>query len=67
MISNIYDGGLPPVEAGSVIAERAIMILDYGAAGNRLESLSSERDGTDGDASQEEDRQSAGIGKQEDG
>ncbi len=67
VISNIYDGGLPPVEAGSVIAERAIMILDYGAAGNRLESLSSERDGTDGDASQEEDRQSAGIGKQEDG
>jgi hypothetical protein len=67
VISNIYDGGLPPVEAGSVIAERAIMILDYGAAGNRLESLSSERDGTDGDASQEEARQPTGTGKQEDG
>ncbi len=67
VISNIYDGGLPPVEAGSVIAERAVTILDYGAAGNRLESLSSERDGTDGDASQEEARQPTGTGKQEDG
>jgi ethanolamine ammonia-lyase large subunit len=39
VISNIYAGGLPPVEAGSVIAERVLEILQYRAAGNRLESL----------------------------
>ncbi len=39
MISNIYAGGLPPVEAGSVIAEKACQILAHRAAGNRLESL----------------------------
>lgn len=37
VISNIYQGGLPPLEAGSVIAERAWQILSYRAAGNRLE------------------------------
>jgi ethanolamine ammonia-lyase large subunit len=39
VISNIYAGGLPPVEAGSLIAERVLEILQYRAAGNRLESL----------------------------
>lgn len=39
VISNIYSGGLPPVEAGSVIAEKAWQILDLKAAGNRLEAL----------------------------
>ena len=39
VLSNIYTGGLPPVEAGSVIAEKAFEILQHNAAGNRLESL----------------------------
>lgn len=39
VISNIYDGGLPPVEAASVIIEKVIQILGHKAAGNRLESL----------------------------
>jgi ethanolamine ammonia-lyase large subunit len=39
VISNIYSGGLPPLEAGSVIAERVMEILKYRAAGNRLEHL----------------------------
>jgi ethanolamine ammonia-lyase large subunit len=39
VLSNIYSGGLPPVEAGSVIAEKAFEILQHNAAGNRLESL----------------------------
>jgi ethanolamine ammonia-lyase large subunit len=39
VISNIYAGGLPPVEAGSLIAERVLEILQYQAAGNRLENL----------------------------
>ncbi len=39
VISNIYAGGLPPVEAGSVVAEKALRILAHKAAGNRLESL----------------------------
>lgn len=37
VISNIYAGGLPPVEAGSVVAEKALTILLQKAAGNRLE------------------------------
>ena len=37
VISNIYRGGLPPIEAGSLIAERAKQILTFKAAGNRLE------------------------------
>ena len=40
VISNIYSGGLPPIEAGSVIAEKALAILQHRAAGNRLESMS---------------------------
>jgi ethanolamine ammonia-lyase large subunit len=39
VISNIYSGGLVPVEAGSVIAEKAWQILEKHAAGNRLERL----------------------------
>jgi ethanolamine ammonia-lyase large subunit len=39
VVSNIYAAGLPPLEAGSVIAERARQILEVRAAGNRLESL----------------------------
>ena len=39
VISNIYAGGLLPIEAGSVIAEKAFDILQHKAAGNRLESM----------------------------
>lgn len=39
VISNIYAGGLLPIEAGSVIAEKAFDILRHQAAGNRLESM----------------------------
>ncbi len=39
VLSNIYSGGLPPIEAGSVIAEKVFEILKHQAAGNRLESL----------------------------
>lgn len=67
MVSNIYEGGLPPVEAGSVIAERAIRILDTGAAGNRLESLTDGAD-DDGDVAgptTDPSRQAASIGHTE--
>jgi ethanolamine ammonia-lyase large subunit len=39
VISNIYSGGLPPVEAGAVILESVLQILAHQAAGNRLASL----------------------------
>ena len=39
VLSNIYNGGLPPIEAGSVIAEKIFEILHYQAAGNRLGHL----------------------------
>ncbi len=39
VISNIYSGGLPPLEAGSVIAEKVHQMLSLGAAGNRLEAM----------------------------
>lgn len=39
VLSNIYSGGLPPMEAGSVIAEKIFEILRHQAAGNRLEYL----------------------------
>jgi ethanolamine ammonia-lyase large subunit len=39
VLSNIYAGGLPPIEAGSVIAEKVFEILRFKAAGNRLESM----------------------------
>jgi ethanolamine ammonia-lyase large subunit len=37
LISNIYSGGLPAIEAGSVVVEKSIQILTHKAAGNRLE------------------------------
>jgi ethanolamine ammonia-lyase large subunit len=45
VISNIYSGGLPPVEAGAVIVEKVAQILAHRAAGNRLESLLAGRSG----------------------
>ena len=39
VISNIHEGGLPPLEAGGVIVEKALQILAHRAAGNRLEAL----------------------------
>lgn len=39
VISNIYSGGLPPVEAASVLVEKIGQILAHRAAGNRLEAL----------------------------
>jgi ethanolamine ammonia-lyase large subunit len=39
VVSNIHAGGLPPLEAGSLIAEKAMQILQFHAAGNRLELL----------------------------
>lgn len=39
LITNIYAGGLPAVEAGSVVAEKAMEILKHQAAGNRLEDI----------------------------
>jgi ethanolamine ammonia-lyase large subunit len=39
VISNIYAGGLPPLEAGGVIVEKVRQILDHRAAGNRLEAI----------------------------
>lgn len=39
VISNIYEQGLPPCEAGALIAERVRQILKHKAAGNRLESV----------------------------
>jgi ethanolamine ammonia-lyase large subunit len=37
VISNIYPGGLPPLEAGAVVVEKVYEILMHRAAGNRLE------------------------------
>jgi ethanolamine ammonia-lyase small subunit len=39
VISNIHGGGLPPLEAGAVVAERVFQILHFRAAGNRLEAI----------------------------
>jgi ethanolamine ammonia-lyase large subunit len=39
LICNIYSGGLPALEAGSVAVEKATQILKYQAAGNRLEDI----------------------------
>jgi ethanolamine ammonia-lyase large subunit len=39
LITNIYTGGLPALEAGSVVAEKAMQILTHKAAGNRLEEI----------------------------
>jgi ethanolamine ammonia-lyase large subunit len=45
VISNIYHGGLPPVEAAGVIVEKVGEILSCQAAGNRLEALLKQRAG----------------------
>jgi ethanolamine ammonia-lyase large subunit len=39
VISNIHAAGLPPWEAGAVIAEKILQILAFRAAGNRLEGM----------------------------
>jgi ethanolamine ammonia-lyase large subunit len=39
VISNIYSGGLPPIEGGSVIVGKVRAMLHHKAAGNRLENL----------------------------
>jgi ethanolamine ammonia-lyase large subunit len=39
VVSNIYEGGLPPVEAAAVLVERITAIVRNRAAGNRLEHL----------------------------
>lgn len=39
VISNIYSGGLPPVEAASVIVEKVCEMLAFRAGGNRLEQI----------------------------
>lgn len=39
VVSNIYPGGLPPVEAGAVILEKIVQIFTQRAAGNRLATL----------------------------
>lgn len=39
VISNIYAGGLPPMEAGGVVVEKCLEILRHRAAGNRLEAV----------------------------
>lgn len=39
VISNIHAGGLPPLEAGAVILEKVLQILEHRAAGNRLAAL----------------------------
>jgi ethanolamine ammonia-lyase large subunit len=41
VISNIYSRGLPPLEAGAVIVEKAVEIIAVKAAGNRLTMLQS--------------------------
>jgi len=43
VLSNIYAGGLPPVEAASVLVEKIITILQRRAAGNRLEAMLASR------------------------
>jgi ethanolamine ammonia-lyase large subunit len=42
IVSNIHEGGLPPLEAAAVIAEKVFQILALRAAGNRLEALLAE-------------------------
>lgn len=43
VLSNIYSGGIPPLEAAAVLVEKACTILEHRAAGNRLEKLLDER------------------------
>lgn len=39
VVSNIYRGGTPPLEAAALLVEKISMILEHRAAGNRLEQL----------------------------
>jgi len=39
VLSNIHQGGLPPLEAGAVLLEKIHNILRHQAAGNRLTAL----------------------------
>lgn len=39
VLSNIYEGGVPPAEAAVQLVHRIMLILEHQAAGNRLESL----------------------------
>lgn len=43
VISNIYSAGTPPPEAAALILEKCAEILEFRAAGNRLEALLKER------------------------
>lgn len=45
VVPNIYYGGIPPMEAASLLAERAMQILDNKAAGNRLNAILGSRMG----------------------
>jgi ethanolamine ammonia-lyase large subunit len=45
VISNIHADGLPALEAGSVVAEKSLQILQFRAAGNRLEAILQAEDG----------------------
>lgn len=45
VVPNIYHGGIPPLEAGSLVAERAMQIFDNKAAGNRLNAILGSRMG----------------------
>lgn len=46
IVSNIHAGGLAPLEAGAVVAEKVWQILSLRAAGTRLERLLADREGT---------------------
>lgn len=39
VLSNIYQGGLPPLEAAGCIVEKLVQMRQFQAAGNRLEAL----------------------------
>ncbi|CAM3598536.1 ethanolamine ammonia-lyase subunit EutB [Parendozoicomonas haliclonae] len=39
VVNNIYYGGIPPIEAGALVAERTHQILVNKAAGNRLNTI----------------------------
>jgi hypothetical protein len=39
VLANIYEAGIPAVEAGSVIVEKVEQMMRLRAAGNRLEAL----------------------------
>jgi ethanolamine ammonia-lyase large subunit len=39
VLSNIYSGGIPPLEAAAILVDKISLILQHQAAGNRLEQL----------------------------